>query len=178
MFVEQQSWDPALQPGWDQPGWGAGLSPALLSSSLQEPGAKASASRARASWGGDAGGIQGLREVCWHGTFTARLDGEGPAGKGLAHWRGPAPHCPQRCLPGEGVWCQEGAGEGVWGLPDPPLSVLCPSRLCSLSAVCNRTQNCTGGSLPPPKIGHLNSKLFLNEIAKKEKQLRKLLEGG
>ncbi|KAI1236241.1 hypothetical protein IHE44_0001520, partial [Lamprotornis superbus] len=40
-----------------------------------------------------------------------------------------------------------------------------------------RTQNCTGGSLPPPKIGHLNSKLFLNEIAKKEKQLRKLLEG-
>lgn len=42
----------------------------------------------------------------------------------------------------------------------------------------DRTQNCTGGSLPPPKIGHLNSKLFLNEIAKKEKQLRKLLEGG
>uniref|UniRef100_K7F7V8 E3 ubiquitin-protein ligase TRIM8 n=1 Tax=Pelodiscus sinensis TaxID=13735 RepID=K7F7V8_PELSI len=41
----------------------------------------------------------------------------------------------------------------------------------------DRTQNCTGGSLPPPKIGHLNSKLFLNEIAKKEKQLRKLLEG-
>ncbi|OCT85178.1 hypothetical protein XELAEV_18023342mg, partial [Xenopus laevis] len=35
----------------------------------------------------------------------------------------------------------------------------------------------TGGSLPPPKIGHLNSKLFLNEIAKKEKQLRKMLEG-
>lgn len=71
-----------------------------------------------------------------------------------------------------------GAGEGAWGLPDPPLSVLCPSHLSSLPTVPNRTQNCTGGSLPPPKIGHLNSKLFLNEIAKKEKQLRKLLEGG
>ncbi|NXP57818.1 TRIM8 ligase, partial [Chloropsis cyanopogon] len=47
----------------------------------------------------------------------------------------------------------------------------------ALPAIPNRTQNCTGGSLPPPKIGHLNSKLFLNEIAKKEKQLRKLLEG-
>lgn len=47
----------------------------------------------------------------------------------------------------------------------------------TLPAILNRTQNCTGGSLPPPKIGHLNSKLFLNEIAKKEKQLRKLLEG-
>lgn len=51
-------------------------------------------------------------------------------------------------------------------------------HLSSPSPVPNRTQNCTGGSLPPPKIGHLNSKLFLNEIAKKEKQLRKLLEGG
>lgn len=89
-----------------------------------------------------------------------------------------APCCPQRCLPGEGVWPWEGAWEGAWGLPDPPLSVLCPSHLFSLPTVPNRTQNCTGGSLPPPKIGHLNSKLFLNEIAKKEKQLRKLLEGG
>lgn len=40
-----------------------------------------------------------------------------------------------------------------------------------------RTQTCTGNSLSPPKIGHLNSKLFLNEVAKKEKQLRKMLEG-
>lgn len=40
-----------------------------------------------------------------------------------------------------------------------------------------RTQTCTGSSLSPPKIGHLNSKLFLNEVAKKEKQLRKMLEG-
>ncbi|XP_009697056.1 PREDICTED: probable E3 ubiquitin-protein ligase TRIM8, partial [Cariama cristata] len=47
----------------------------------------------------------------------------------------------------------------------------------SVKILMDRTQNCTGGSLPPPKIGHLNSKLFLNEIAKKEKQLRKLLEG-
>ncbi|KAF7254015.1 E3 ubiquitin-protein ligase TRIM8 [Varanus komodoensis] len=46
----------------------------------------------------------------------------------------------------------------------------------SVKILMDRTQNCTGGSLPPPKIGHLNSKLFLNEIAKKEKQLRKLLE--
>lgn len=75
----------------------------------------------------------------------------------------------------------KGFGPGrVWGkdLSDPHLSVPCPSRVCSLPVVPNRTQNCTGGSLPPPKIGHLNSKLFLNEIAKKEKQLRKLLEGG
>ncbi|XP_009321552.1 PREDICTED: probable E3 ubiquitin-protein ligase TRIM8 [Pygoscelis adeliae] len=64
---------------------------------------------------------------------------------------------------------------GIQGLRE--VCVLCPSRLSSLPVVCNRTQNCTGGSLPPPKIGHLNSKLFLNEIAKKEKQLRKLLEG-
>lgn len=56
---------------------------------------------------------------------------------------------------------------------------MCVLSLTSPLCPClNRTQNCTGGSLPPPKIGHLNSKLFLNEIAKKEKQLRKLLEGG
>lgn len=47
----------------------------------------------------------------------------------------------------------------------------------SVKILMDRTQNCTGGSLPPPKIGHLNSKLFLTEIAKKEKQLRKMLEG-
>nr|XP_009663930.1 PREDICTED: probable E3 ubiquitin-protein ligase TRIM8 [Struthio camelus australis] len=64
-----------------------------------------------------------------------------------------------------------------WGQRDPHPRVCCPSPFSSLPSVPNRTQNCTGGSLPPPKIGHLNSKLFLNEIAKKEKQLRKLLEG-
>ncbi|XP_044521460.1 E3 ubiquitin-protein ligase TRIM8 isoform X2 [Gracilinanus agilis] len=47
----------------------------------------------------------------------------------------------------------------------------------SVKILMDRTQSCTGGSLSPPKIGHLNSKLFLNEISKKEKQLRKLLEG-
>lgn len=101
----------------------------------------------------------------------AGWEGTGPLG-------GPAPHCPWCCSPGEGVQPWESAGKGVWGLPDPLLSVLCPSHLSSLRTVPIRTQNCTGGSLPPPKIGHLNSKLFLNEIAKKEKQLRKLLEGG
>lgn len=44
-------------------------------------------------------------------------------------------------------------------------------------SIAPRTQTCTGSSLSPPKIGHLNSKLFLNEVAKKEKQLRKMLEG-
>ncbi|XP_006007437.1 E3 ubiquitin-protein ligase TRIM8b [Latimeria chalumnae] len=47
----------------------------------------------------------------------------------------------------------------------------------SVKILTDRTQNYTGNGLPPPKIGHLNSKLFLNEIAKKEKQLRKMLEG-
>ncbi|XP_004866507.1 probable E3 ubiquitin-protein ligase TRIM8 isoform X2 [Heterocephalus glaber] len=47
----------------------------------------------------------------------------------------------------------------------------------SVKILMDRTQSCTGSSLSPPKIGHLNSKLFLNEVAKKEKQLRKMLEG-
>ncbi|KAK1333507.1 hypothetical protein QTO34_005891, partial [Cnephaeus nilssonii] len=47
----------------------------------------------------------------------------------------------------------------------------------SVKILMDRTQTCTGNSLSPPKIGHLNSKLFLNEVAKKEKQLRKMLEG-
>ncbi|RXM99516.1 putative E3 ubiquitin-protein ligase TRIM8 [Acipenser ruthenus] len=38
------------------------------------------------------------------------------------------------------------------------------------------TQTCTGSGLPPYKVGHLNSKLFLSEISKKEKNLRKMLE--
>lgn len=53
------------------------------------PGVKASASRAGASWGGDVGAAGAAEGACWHRTFTARLDGEGAAGKGLAHWRGP-----------------------------------------------------------------------------------------
>ncbi|KAG2463377.1 E3 ubiquitin-protein ligase TRIM8-like [Erpetoichthys calabaricus] len=40
----------------------------------------------------------------------------------------------------------------------------------------DRAQNCTGSGLPPHKVGHLNSKLFLSEISKKEKSLRKMLE--
>lgn len=48
----------------------------------------------------------------------------------------------------------------------------------SVKILMDRTQTCTGSSLSPPKIGHLNSKLFLNEVAKKEKQLRKMLEGS
>ncbi|PNI81875.1 TRIM8 isoform 4, partial [Pan troglodytes] len=47
----------------------------------------------------------------------------------------------------------------------------------SVKILMDRTQTCTSSSLSPPKIGHLNSKLFLNEVAKKEKQLRKMLEG-
>lgn len=83
---------------------------------------------------------------------------------GSSSWgRNPAPE-----RVGKGAWWREGG--------HTPLCVFCPSPLLCLCL--NRTQNCTGGSLPPPKIGHLNSKLFLNEIAKKEKQLRKLLEGG
>ncbi|CAJ0961103.1 unnamed protein product [Ranitomeya imitator] len=41
-----------------------------------------------------------------------------------------------------------------------------------------RTQTCTGGSLPPPKIGHLNSKLFLTEIAKKKRKTAEENAGG
>ncbi|XP_062376353.1 E3 ubiquitin-protein ligase TRIM8a [Sardina pilchardus] len=40
----------------------------------------------------------------------------------------------------------------------------------------DRTQSCIGNSLPPHKVGHLNSKIFLSEISKKEKNLRKMLE--
>ncbi|MEJ1276297.1 tripartite motif-containing 8 [Cricetulus griseus] len=52
------------------------------------------------------------------------------------------------------------------------------SNTKSVKILMDRTQTCTGSSLSPPKIGHLNSKLFLNEVAKKEKQLRKMLEGS
>ncbi|XP_052006929.1 E3 ubiquitin-protein ligase TRIM8-like [Xyrauchen texanus] len=40
----------------------------------------------------------------------------------------------------------------------------------------DRSQSCTGSVLPPYKVGHLNSKIFLSEVSKKEKNLRKLLE--
>lgn len=57
VFVEEQSWDPAPQLGWNQLVWGTGLSPALLiSSSLQGPGLKP----ALAEWGRAGVLIQGL----------------------------------------------------------------------------------------------------------------------
>uniref|UniRef100_A0A672QVY2 Tripartite motif containing 8a n=1 Tax=Sinocyclocheilus grahami TaxID=75366 RepID=A0A672QVY2_SINGR len=40
------------------------------------------------------------------------------------------------------------------------------------------SQSCTGSVLPPYKVGHLNSKIFLSEVSKKEKNLRKILEGN
>lgn len=40
----------------------------------------------------------------------------------------------------------------------------------------DRSQSCTGSVLPPYKVGHLNSKIFLSEVSKKEKNLRKVLE--
>lgn len=119
-------------------------------------------------WDGGGAGL-GMLELpggcgaalsCW-GRVRVVVDG----GRSLLPPRG-------RDLALEGVW--EGAWGGIQTLP----CVCSVPHLSSPPPVPNRTQNCTGGSLPPPKIGHLNSKLFLNEIAKKEKQLRKLLEGG
>lgn len=43
--------------------------------------------------------------------------------------------------------------------------------------VCCRSQACVGSALPPYKVGSLNSKLFLSELSKREKSLRKTLEG-
>lgn len=40
-----------------------------------------------------------------------------------------------------------------------------------------RSQACVGSSLPPYKVGNLNSKLFLSEISKREKSLKRTLEG-
>ncbi|XP_016400995.1 probable E3 ubiquitin-protein ligase TRIM8 isoform X2 [Sinocyclocheilus rhinocerous] len=40
----------------------------------------------------------------------------------------------------------------------------------------DRSQSSTGSVLPPCKVGHLNSKIFLSEVSKKEKNLRKILE--
>lgn len=58
VFVEEQSWDPAPQPQWDQPGWGTGLSPAVLSFSIQGSGlkpAQAEPGQAGVAMGGDTG---------------------------------------------------------------------------------------------------------------------------
>ncbi|KAL7877582.1 hypothetical protein SRHO_G00042250 [Serrasalmus rhombeus] len=46
----------------------------------------------------------------------------------------------------------------------------------SVKILMDRSQTCTGSALPPYKAGHLNSKIFLSEISKKEKSLRKVLE--
>ncbi|XP_036429777.1 E3 ubiquitin-protein ligase TRIM8a [Colossoma macropomum] len=46
----------------------------------------------------------------------------------------------------------------------------------SVKILVDRSQTCTGSALPPYKAGHLNSKIFLSEISKKEKSLRKVLE--
>ncbi|TRY74185.1 hypothetical protein DNTS_004354 [Danionella cerebrum] len=40
----------------------------------------------------------------------------------------------------------------------------------------DRSQACTGSVLAPYKVGQLNSKIFLSEVSKKEKNLRKILE--
>lgn len=60
----------------------------------------------------------------------------------------------------------------------------CGSKLTSsiLNSTCRlvffcRSQTCVGSSLPPYKVGNLNSKLFLSEISKREKSLKRTLEG-
>uniref|UniRef100_A0A3P9ISA5 E3 ubiquitin-protein ligase TRIM8 n=1 Tax=Oryzias latipes TaxID=8090 RepID=A0A3P9ISA5_ORYLA len=40
----------------------------------------------------------------------------------------------------------------------------------------DRCQACVGSALPPYKVGNLNSKLFLSEISKREKSLKRTLE--
>lgn len=50
------------------------------------------------------------------------------------------------------------------------------SELTSYLDLC-RSQSCVGSSLPPYKVGNVNSKLFLSEIAKREKSLKRTLEG-
>lgn len=52
-----------------------------------------------------------------------------------------------------------------------------PSLVTLLLFLCARSQSCVGTALPPHKVGSLSSKLFLTEISKKEKNLRKMLEG-
>ena len=45
------------------------------------------------------------------------------------------------------------------------------------SACVCRSQASVGSALPPYKVGSLNSKLFLSELLKREKSLRRTLEG-
>nr|XP_061807891.1 E3 ubiquitin-protein ligase TRIM8-like isoform X1 [Nerophis lumbriciformis] len=40
----------------------------------------------------------------------------------------------------------------------------------------DRSQACMGNTLPPYKVGSLNAKLFLSEISKREKSLKRMLE--
>ncbi|XP_076855576.1 E3 ubiquitin-protein ligase TRIM8b [Brachyhypopomus gauderio] len=46
----------------------------------------------------------------------------------------------------------------------------------SVKILMDRSQSFVGNSLPPYKVGSLNSKLFLSEISKREKNLCKMLE--
>ncbi|KPP70304.1 putative E3 ubiquitin-protein ligase TRIM8 [Scleropages formosus] len=46
----------------------------------------------------------------------------------------------------------------------------------SVKVLMDRSKSCIGNGLPPHKVGHLNSKLFLMEVSKREKNLRKMLE--
>lgn len=48
---------------------------------------------------------------------------------------------------------------------------------CMFPGTCCRSQACVGSSLLPYKVGNLNSKLFLSEISKREKSLKRALEG-
>ncbi|XP_073684017.1 E3 ubiquitin-protein ligase TRIM8b [Garra rufa] len=47
----------------------------------------------------------------------------------------------------------------------------------SVKILMDRSQSYVGGTLSPYKVGSLNSKLFLSEISKREKNLCKMLEG-
>ncbi|XP_030630154.1 LOW QUALITY PROTEIN: E3 ubiquitin-protein ligase TRIM8b [Chanos chanos] len=46
----------------------------------------------------------------------------------------------------------------------------------SMKILMDRCQSCVGNSLPPHKVGNLNSRLFLSELSKREKSLAKMLE--
>uniref|UniRef100_A0AAY5ELA2 E3 ubiquitin-protein ligase TRIM8 n=1 Tax=Electrophorus electricus TaxID=8005 RepID=A0AAY5ELA2_ELEEL len=46
----------------------------------------------------------------------------------------------------------------------------------SVKILMDRSQTCTGSGATSLQVGHLNSKVFLSEISKKEKSLRKMLE--
>lgn len=57
-----------------------------------------------------------------------------------------------------------------------PVGLLAVLRIWFVSFC--RSQACVGISLPPYKVGNLNSKLFLSEISKREKSLKRTLEGN